>query len=189
MTAKSPIYRFPPRWCSTTPSDTRKANTCFNLKQLTLQKRHRLVPWIDLTNTEILRQGNRRRQRVHLSQTSFKSVLKFCRKFFEKFSKNFEKKWRKFFWKKNKNRKQGRGECPSEDVFKLYECGRAVHLEETTRASRHPLHPWFQSNRFSDCSYLVEKGDWAVDAAINAFANARPPGIYKQDYLQEFVPG
>lgn len=27
--------------------------------------------------------------------------------------------------------------------------------------------------------------DWAVDAALLAFAQARPPGIYKADYINE----
>ena len=34
-------------------------------------------------------------------------------------------------------------------------------------------------------SYLVEKQDWAVDAAIGVFSNARAPGIYKSDYILE----
>mgnify|MGYP000578978165 CR=1 FL=1 len=34
-------------------------------------------------------------------------------------------------------------------------------------------------------SYLVEKLDWSVDAAIGMFGNCRPPGIYKGDYIKE----
>ena len=32
---------------------------------------------------------------------------------------------------------------------------------------------------------MVEKQDWAVDAAIGVFSNARAPGIYKSDYILE----
>jgi len=35
------------------------------------------------------------------------------------------------------------------------------------------------------CAYLVEKLDFAVDIAVDLFAQCRPPGIYKQDYLNE----
>ena len=34
-------------------------------------------------------------------------------------------------------------------------------------------------------SYLVKEYNWGLSAAIRAFAEARPPGIYKQDYLTE----
>jgi len=34
-------------------------------------------------------------------------------------------------------------------------------------------------------SYMVEKMDCAVEAALMAFAQARPPGIYKADYIKE----
>lgn len=35
------------------------------------------------------------------------------------------------------------------------------------------------------CSYLVERLDMSIDVAIMMFAQARPPGIYKQDYIAE----
>lgn len=34
-------------------------------------------------------------------------------------------------------------------------------------------------------SYMVERMDCSVEAAILAFAQARPPGIYKDDYIKE----
>ena len=38
------------------------------------------------------------------------------------------------------------------------------------------------------CYFMdVQIEDWSVEAAINTFANARPPGIYKQDYLEELA--
>src|SRR5882757_2775663 len=38
---------------------------------------------------------------------------------------------------------------------------------------------------FLICSFLVEKQDWSIEAAVNAFAKCRPPGIYKHSYLRE----
>jgi mRNA-capping enzyme len=35
------------------------------------------------------------------------------------------------------------------------------------------------------CAYLVEKLDFSIDAAIMCFARVRPPGIYKQEYVDE----
>ena len=43
----------------------------------------------------------------------------------------------------------------------------------------------FNRTGFVICSYLVEKMDWSVEAALEAFANIRPPGIYKQHYVDE----
>lgn len=34
-------------------------------------------------------------------------------------------------------------------------------------------------------SYMVDKMDCSVEAALMAFAQARPPGIYKEDYIKE----
>jgi mRNA-capping enzyme len=43
----------------------------------------------------------------------------------------------------------------------------------------------FNRTGFLIVSYLVETQDMAVGAAIQMFARARPPGIYKQDYITE----
>lgn len=43
----------------------------------------------------------------------------------------------------------------------------------------------FNRTGFLIVSYMVEKQDCAVEAAIAAFAKARPPGIYKEDYIRE----
>lgn len=34
-------------------------------------------------------------------------------------------------------------------------------------------------------AFLVEQESWSVDAAVQEFAASRPPGIYKQDYLND----
>lgn len=43
----------------------------------------------------------------------------------------------------------------------------------------------FNRTGFLIVSYMVEKLDCSVEAALNAFAEARPPGIYKGDYIKE----
>lgn len=43
----------------------------------------------------------------------------------------------------------------------------------------------FNRTGFLIASYLVEQHDVSVGAAIQMFAQARPPGIYKQDYIIE----
>lgn len=43
----------------------------------------------------------------------------------------------------------------------------------------------FNRTGFLIVSYLVETQDMAVGAAIQMFAQARPPGIYKQEYITE----
>lgn len=43
----------------------------------------------------------------------------------------------------------------------------------------------FNRTGFLIISYLIERLDFSVDAALATFARARPPGIYKQDYIDE----
>lgn len=43
----------------------------------------------------------------------------------------------------------------------------------------------FNRTGFLIVSYMVEKLDCSVEAALSAFAAARPPGIYKEDYIRE----
>lgn len=43
----------------------------------------------------------------------------------------------------------------------------------------------FNRTGFLIVSYMVEKMDCAVEAALAAFAKSRPPGIYKEDYIRE----
>lgn len=45
----------------------------------------------------------------------------------------------------------------------------------------------FNRSGFMICSYLYEKREWPIDAAIKIFAEKRPPGIYKQSYLDELI--
>ncbi|KAH8266560.1 hypothetical protein KR018_001419, partial [Drosophila ironensis] len=43
----------------------------------------------------------------------------------------------------------------------------------------------FNRTGFLIVSYMVERLDCSVEAALAVFAGARPPGIYKQDYINE----
>lgn len=43
----------------------------------------------------------------------------------------------------------------------------------------------FNRTGFLIAAYMVERMDCSVEAAILAFAQARPPGIYKDDYIKE----
>ncbi|XP_026848279.1 mRNA-capping enzyme [Drosophila persimilis] len=43
----------------------------------------------------------------------------------------------------------------------------------------------FNRTGFLIVSYMVERLDCSLEAALSVFANARPPGIYKQDYIDE----
>lgn len=43
----------------------------------------------------------------------------------------------------------------------------------------------FNRTGFMICYYLCTERDWAIEAAVGRFSNVRPPGIYKQDYLNE----
>lgn len=43
----------------------------------------------------------------------------------------------------------------------------------------------FNRTGFMICSFLCSERDWAIDAAVSMFATKRPPGIYKQHYINE----
>lgn len=81
---------------------------------------------------------------------------------------------------------KGHGECPTQDIVDTFITlvDNFIRKKPLEIVGIHCTHG-FNRTGFLIVSYLVEKADWAVDAAINAFANARPPGIYKQDYLAE----
>lgn len=81
---------------------------------------------------------------------------------------------------------RGHGETPS-----LEQTSRFIHIVDDF-VSKNPLEliavhctHGFNRTGFLISSYLVEKNDFAVEAAIQMFAKSRPPGIYKQDYIKE----
>lgn len=81
---------------------------------------------------------------------------------------------------------RGHGETPSLEQTQAF-----VEIVDTFTMD-HPLEyvgvhctHGFNRTGFLIVAYMVERMDCSVEAAIQAFANARPPGIYKQDYIDE----
>lgn len=81
---------------------------------------------------------------------------------------------------------RGHGETPTQDQTNAF-------IELVDEFNRdHPLEiigvhctHGFNRTGFLIVSYIVEKMDWSVEAGLSAFAKARPPGIYKADYINE----
>ncbi|XP_007903271.1 mRNA-capping enzyme isoform X2 [Callorhinchus milii] len=81
---------------------------------------------------------------------------------------------------------KGHGECPSKEVTNMFIrlCEHFISQHPLELIGVHCTHG-FNRTGFLICAYLVEKMDWSVEAAVASFAQARPPGIYKGEYLQE----
>lgn len=81
---------------------------------------------------------------------------------------------------------RGFGETPSQEQTKSF-----IEIVDNF-TSEHPfeiiaIHCTHGFNRtgFLISSYLVEREDCSVEAALQMFAQARPPGIYKDEYIKE----
>ncbi|XP_076456794.1 mRNA-capping enzyme-like [Babylonia areolata] len=81
---------------------------------------------------------------------------------------------------------KGRSETPTEEQTQAFVdlCERFIKQKPLEVIGVHCTHG-FNRTGFLIVSYLVEKLSWSVQAAILEFAKSRPPGIYKQDYLDE----
>lgn len=81
---------------------------------------------------------------------------------------------------------RGHGECPSEDQTELFirVCHRFISMNPLHIIGVHCTHG-FNRTGFLIASYLVVNMSWSIEAAVRAIAEARPPGIYKADYLRE----
>lgn len=81
---------------------------------------------------------------------------------------------------------KGHGECPTAETTEMFIrlCEHFIEKTPTELIGVHCTHG-FNRTGFLICAYLVEKMDWSIEAAVAAFAQARPPGIYKGDYLKE----
>lgn len=81
---------------------------------------------------------------------------------------------------------RGHGETPSREQTTAFIelCARFINQKPLEIIGVHCTHG-FNRTGFLIIAYLVEQMDWSIEAAVNAYAQARPPGIYKQDYLQE----
>uniref|UniRef100_A0A5S6QUV6 mRNA-capping enzyme n=2 Tax=Trichuris muris TaxID=70415 RepID=A0A5S6QUV6_TRIMR len=80
---------------------------------------------------------------------------------------------------------KGFGECPSEaQVQEFISICKSFAKRSDKIVAVHCTHG-FNRTGFLIASYLVIENNCSIDAAIAAFVSARPPGIYKQEYLQE----
>ncbi|KAG7207439.1 hypothetical protein KM043_009082 [Ampulex compressa] len=81
---------------------------------------------------------------------------------------------------------RGHGETPSEEQTRTFVqvCRNFICHNPLEIIGIHCTHG-FNRTGFLIISYLVEIDGSSVDAALVEFATARPPGIYKADYIQE----
>ena len=81
---------------------------------------------------------------------------------------------------------KGHGETPSPETVNRFIdlCSRFIQTNPLDLIAVHCTHG-FNRTGYLIVSYLVRKLDWSVEAAVTEFAQVRPPGIYKQDYLVE----
>jgi len=79
---------------------------------------------------------------------------------------------------------KGRAETPNEEQTATFikVCSNFIVQNPLMHVGVHCTHG-FNRTGFLIAAYLVEKHDWGVDAAVQTFAKARKPGIYKEDYL------
>ncbi|CAG0903496.1 unnamed protein product [Darwinula stevensoni] len=80
----------------------------------------------------------------------------------------------------------GGGETISPALVKTFNqvCDAFIEKNPLKAVVVHCTHG-FNRTGFFVCCYLVEKCDWVVGEAVASFAKARPPGIYREEYLQE----
>ncbi|KAH7636958.1 mRNA-capping enzyme [Dermatophagoides farinae] len=81
---------------------------------------------------------------------------------------------------------RGHAETPSPDQTQTFIdlCSRFLVKNPDKIIAVHCTHG-FNRTGFLICAYLVDQENWSIEAAISAFSRCRPPGIYKQDYLNE----
>lgn len=80
---------------------------------------------------------------------------------------------------------RGHGECPNQDQVNAFSdiCDKFIRKNPLEIIAVHCTHG-FNRTGFLISSYFIIKEDWGVDLAINMFAKAREPGIYKEDYIR-----
>ncbi|XP_037030418.1 mRNA-capping enzyme [Bradysia coprophila] len=81
---------------------------------------------------------------------------------------------------------RGHGEAPSHDQTQSFIelVDQFITDNPLDMVGVHCTHG-FNRTGFLIVSYMVERMDCSVEAAVLAFAQARPPGIYKEDYIKE----
>ncbi|KAI6660371.1 mRNA-capping enzyme-like [Oopsacas minuta] len=81
---------------------------------------------------------------------------------------------------------EGHKKPPTEEQTRKFiqTCTNHLNREKPKAVGVHCTHG-FNRTGFLIVSYLVQEEDWGLSAAVQAFTEARPPGIYKQEYLNE----
>lgn len=81
---------------------------------------------------------------------------------------------------------RGHGETPALEQTQIFMdvCSKFISQKPLEIIGVHCTHG-FNRTGFMIASYLVERKDWSIEAAVQTYAQLRPPGIYKQDYLKE----
>lgn len=81
---------------------------------------------------------------------------------------------------------RGHGETPTEEqtdeFIRIVQSFVQTHPQKLIAV--HCTHG-FNRTGFLICSFLCQRDDWDINAAVTSFAAARPPGIYKEDYLKK----
>ncbi|CAF3676509.1 unnamed protein product [Rotaria socialis] len=87
-----------------------------------------------------------------------------------------------------KIRCRGHGETPNDEQINRFMdvCNDFFNNNPNEIIGIHCTHG-FNRTGFLICAYLCRELDMSIDAAIDIFSKARPPGIYKQDYLNELL--
>lgn len=81
---------------------------------------------------------------------------------------------------------RGHAECPPEEQTRTFiqVCENFFTKHPQKIVGVHCTHG-FNRTGFLICAYLVEVHNCSIEFAVDCFAKARPPGIYKHDYLSE----
>lgn len=79
---------------------------------------------------------------------------------------------------------RGHGEAPRAEQIDAFVdvCNKFMERNSTDYIGVHCTHG-FNRSGFLICCFLIREFDFSVGAALSLFAKCRPPGIYKQDYI------
>lgn len=81
---------------------------------------------------------------------------------------------------------KGYGSAPSQEIVNLFirVINSFIKKNSTDLIGVHCTHGYNRTG-FLLCAYMIEELDYATNTAIEIFADARPPGIYKKEYIEE----
>lgn len=81
---------------------------------------------------------------------------------------------------------RGHGEAPNEDQVKVFNllCEKYMEDHPDDIIGVHCTHG-FNRSGYLICAFLCSVWDWDIHAALSHFAKFRPPGIYKQEYINQ----